>query len=575
MSPFDLDNLLAGLESCRRRLRDVQPRFAESPAHAVGYFLEGPGDLVDLALHSADTAANFLDLPAGRVALAQLPDRACDFMRLQSGFYCLYLPDDGAVATTDAPAALARQRSALRPIFDALTQTLNAARDNDADGRLPPAWRLSWWEALFHLAVHFPTTFLRATRERWGEDARGPAGPVRRAESLLQFDRDRAFRDVVPGVIWVQLRGDVWTSTERAIEDLITHLTRADPLEAGLDALTELYTAFNDISKSEQSMIYHKGGADFSNYAAQAKAERLVKVSSTFETGPVPQWCDFNFGFGFTNLLLARYNAEAEYFLYRGSGAEDQGLWAAAGAMLSPANHDSDLMFATPEWTQPWAGGAVRGQSCEPAFLNPDPKARWVRFVFNIFNDFGIQVRWSDTPAGPVYTVDYARGTTPTLARWRDTPTGPAGTGWPIYGDASLPCDFDTASAIVVKHMMELREQAADEQGDNDDGDEPLPTAKSDGPFEPFGFRYRGREVDFAAAPLRHALLSALWDAGAEKPFESRTTEQILDLVYPDDEDAEAKLKNLKVETNRALLRAEVPLAIKSASAKHWLKPSP
>ena len=52
MTDFDFDNLLAGLESCRRRLRDVWPRFAESPAHAVGYFLEVPGPLNQLLRHA-------------------------------------------------------------------------------------------------------------------------------------------------------------------------------------------------------------------------------------------------------------------------------------------------------------------------------------------------------------------------------------------------------------------------------------------------------------------------------------------------------------------------------------------
>ena len=572
MTDFDLDNLLAGLESCRRRLRDVRPHFAESPAHAVGYFLEGPGDPLDPAFYSPDTAAKFLELPGGRVVLAQSRDSADPHVRRQSGPYCLYLPADSSLATEDASAALARQLSALRPIFDALAQTLNAAPGNDADGRLPPSWRLSWWEAMFHLAVHFPTTFLHATRERWGEDARETAvtaGPLRREESLLQFDRERAFRDVVPGVIWVQLRGDVWTATERAIEDLTAHLTRADPPPVEPEVRAELLAQFVEISGSNESIRSYDPETD----AGYRIVQRLVKVASTFATGPVPEWCDFHIGHSFTKLLLARHNAEAEYFLYQGSFAEDEQLWAAAGATLSAASLDSDLMFSTTEREQPWCGGAKVGLTCGPAFLNPDPKARWVRFVFTIFETMGIQVRWRDTPKGPVWKLNFRRGTTPPLTRWRDTPEGPAGTGFPIYGDAALPCDFATASAIVMKLLMELIEEEANNL--EKDENEPPPPIEANGPFEPFGFRYRGREADFATAPLRHTLLAALWDVEAEKPFESRTTEQILDEVYPGDDDAEAKLKNLKVETNRALLRAEVPLAIKSASAKYWLKPSP
>lgn len=570
MTDFDLNNLLAGLESCRRRLRDVQPRFAESPAHAVGYFLEGPGDPLDPAFHSPDAAANFLTLPAGRVVLAQPADHSGPHKRCRSGPYCLYLPADGSVATEDATGALARQLSALRPIFDALAQTLATAWGNDADWRLPPASGLCWWEALFHLAVHFPTTFLGATRERWGEDGRetaGTAGPVRRAESLLQFDRGRAFRDVVPGVVWVQLRGDVWTATERAINCLIDHLTRPDPQPAEPEVRAELLAQFAEISRSNESLRSLDLEPDSETDPGYCIVQRLVKVASTFATGPVPEWCDFHIGHSFTKLLLAQYNAEAEYFLYQGSFAEDEHLWAAAGETLSAAGPDGALMFSTPECPRPWAGGGLIGLTCGPAFLNPDPKARWVRFVFELFDRFKIQVGWRDTPAGPAYTVACGPETTPPLPRWRDTP---ADNGFPIYGDAVLPCDFATASAIAIRMGIELYKQEA-----NEDEGRPVPAVEPDGPFEPFGFRYSGREADFTTAPLRHTLLAALWDAEANKPFESRTTEQILDLVYPDDDDAEAKLKNLKVETNRALLRAKVPLAIKSASAKYWLKPSP
>ena len=70
MSPFDRDKTRKGLEACLRRLQEAQPRFAECAAHALGFFLEGPGDALNSAFHSADAAARFLGFPRERVAFA-------------------------------------------------------------------------------------------------------------------------------------------------------------------------------------------------------------------------------------------------------------------------------------------------------------------------------------------------------------------------------------------------------------------------------------------------------------------------------------------------------------------------
>ena len=160
MSPFDRDKARKGLEACLRRLRDAQLRFAECAAHALGCFLEGPGDAINSAFYSPDAAARFLGFPRGRVVVAQPLSHSTPPMT-HSGPYFLFLRGDAAAAAPDqdSAAALNRQLTALRPIFEGLHQVVSAAPADAMATRLPVRVS-SWWEALFHLAVHFPTTFL-------------------------------------------------------------------------------------------------------------------------------------------------------------------------------------------------------------------------------------------------------------------------------------------------------------------------------------------------------------------------------------------------------------------------------
>ena len=431
MSPTDRLKARAGLEACLRRLRDVQPRFAECAAHALGVFQEGPGDAMNSAYHSRDAAARFLGYALDRVLLAQPLSYSSPPMT-HSGPYCLFLRDDATAGTPDPAATLNRQLAALRPIFDALHQVVSSAPPDAMAARLP-ARVSSWWEALFHLAVHFPDTFLSAGRVRWAAEA---VGPPRRGllscwgEELIRFGGGAApAADAVPGAMWVGLQHDVFASTEAAIHCLLAHLAEPAPqaeAEAVYATFTGLRARFAVLARCRHSW---QGGQSLA-------APRLVKFASTFTTGPTGEWCDFPMQTAFARLLLARCHADAEYLFHRGTPTEEADLWAEAGAALPASIGDGASMFSTAELNED--GGYSFGLGCGTPYLNPDPAARWVRFVFNVLNDTRVDVRWRDKPTGRVQFIE------------------------PLYGDAVLNCDFAAASALAIQRAgLVRRGQAA------------------------------------------------------------------------------------------------------------------
>jgi hypothetical protein len=81
------------------------------------------------------------------------------------------------------------------------------------------------------------------------------------------------------------------------------------------------------------------------------------------------------------------------------------------------------------------------------------------------------------------------------------------------------------------------------------------------------------KSIDFSNSPLRHRLLSALWDTDRGKPFDSRLITEVMCEVYPDDEAADAKLKNLYSQVAKALKRAGFPITVTAAAGKIWLAP--
>ena len=97
---------------------------------------------------------------------------------------------------------------------------------------------------------------------------------------------------------------------------------------------------------------------------------------------------------------------------------------------MPPSIGDGALMFSTAELKD--SGEYTFGFGCGTPYLNPDPAARWVRFVFNQLKNDCVEVRW------------------------RDKPTGPADFVQPLHGDAVLRCDFAAASCVSPRRFASV-----------------------------------------------------------------------------------------------------------------------
>jgi hypothetical protein len=95
-----------------------------------------------------------------------------------------------------------------------------------------------------------------------------------------------------------------------------------------------------------------------------------------------------------------------------------------------------------------------------------------------------------------------------------------------------------------------------------------------EGPFEPFGFRYLEVEIDFKDAPRRYQLLSLLWELGSPHPHPSRDEGEVLETIWPDDDQAEGNLKNLCVQVNRDFGGRGIELRVSRGGGKIQLVPT-
>ena len=456
MSRLHAGEALRDLDRHLRRLRDARPRFADAPLRAMAAFVEGPDHPHHFLLNNADAAIRFLGTERRHAALARPKTLGLP----HSGPYYAYVP-------RHLPAeSLAAQVAALTPVLDGFFQTVRGLPPREARPLLP-ADLTSRREAVFHLACHFPRTQFGVFRGRWGRAGGDPAGPSHlRDESLIRFAGPRgAIHDVHPRVIWAGLEDDLWASAEAAIERLRDLL--APPAPAPAADFAGLHAHFSAVSRTFPS-----------SGALRATRPRVVKFGGTFDIPPTVEWCDFPLRIDCDKLLLSRNHADAEYLVYR-SAVDGYGeLWADAGRALAGVADDGPVMFTCETHFESPAYRAAWHRM--PAYLNPDPAARWARFVFRALRGDGVAVRWGNPPAGP---ADFDR---------------------PLYGDAVLAADFAAASAMAIERAGLLRRAqpvALTETG---------PAPPPDGPEGGRWVRHRGKRHEVGGG-VTYLMLAYMW----------------------------------------------------------------
>jgi hypothetical protein len=107
----------------------------------------------------------------------------------------------------------------------------------------------------------------------------------------------------------------------------------------------------------------------------------------------------------------------------------------------------------------------------------------------------------------------------------------------------------------------------------------------SDGPFEPFLFRWAGKQLDLSDAPARYRLLAALWDTAAGRPYPSRLVADVVEIVWgnsgtnnPETSDdsgdltSDSAIRDLCYRTRANLADAGILLNVRNKGGKMWLE---
>lgn len=97
----------------------------------------------------------------------------------------------------------------------------------------------------------------------------------------------------------------------------------------------------------------------------------------------------------------------------------------------------------------------------------------------------------------------------------------------------------------------------------------------ADGPKDRLRFAYGGREVDLSDKPMRHQLLAALWDEAERCPHRERAVTDVMAELWPGEDDADGKFKNLCSQVRRDLVAARIGLTVRTAAGRVWLEKLP
>lgn len=363
---------LRGLRAIRDQLLRDHERFFDAPASAVALFFEEDGPEERAWFSDRGRVARYLDAPVEAVRPAELIPYPHGWTTPHCGPVYAHLPDraDGVPATE---AALARQLEVFGRHLPDL-YTLTGSLTGPTRALLPVAPR-SWWVSLFHLAVHHPRTALRVNRQRW-VSVTGPVPGVTPPPTLpvvypyrFRFDELRLqagliqlrCRDLVPGVVWGRLEGNVFAASAAAIDLLI------ETLEAPPPSPTDLSAARSQMADLRERFVALAGGSG-GTPAMRPEDCRVLKVASSYHPPPPSYWGEVKLDPVSEAPLLARRHMEAEYLIHRLPPAALD-LCAEAGAALPP-QPEGPVLFAP-------LGGEP------PPVLTADPVARWMRFVFN------------------------------------------------------------------------------------------------------------------------------------------------------------------------------------------------
>ena len=476
MSAFLMSQVVDGLKLALNRAKRLEDKYFDTPLHALALFPEGDAD----AMEEVDFGliAKFLNVPAKNIHFVP---STMFFSNHRTTVY------DGPIyafqrhkhdnSNTDSSASFHGQFSSIRGLFaeiENLVRVVSIAHPSSI-----PAHDMNWWAIVFHLAIHFPAPYLNATRYRFlnileqAPHAVGiwPFTPhvYRVPEFIMQLHGlTMRYSDVVKGRIWCEL-GEVLPATCAAIGHIISVLEAAPQSNRILQKPTEAIVDFQTLHTefAEHSFVYFKEC-------------QVLKVSNTFRTSPAIGWCRFTLATRFDRLWLSRGNADIEYLLYRGIPLLFQSLSELAANLLG-RYADMPVLFTRLHKMS----RVIHEERAQCYSLNPDPVARWIRFVFNTLHehadDTDVQVQfenaigpWNDLVGRASLTKDLfaasARaielaGLIPTLAEVGTPPKSSSPTGPPKKRKSGMPPLIERNPRLVNLYDAVLSERIEGRRG--------------------------------------------------------------------------------------------------------------
>jgi hypothetical protein len=277
----------------------------------------------------------------------------------------------------------------------------------------------NWWRILFHLAWHFPRTFLKSIRQRVLTDGKQDAMVD---ETACQLDGMREWTDVIEGTIYGALEHDAYRSSEAAVRFLSQvaqgQTTRPRPNgppaipDAARRKFADLRGWFERCSETGKSL---SRGFDTSC--------KFVKLADSFTTPPASEWAQWESGGCVEKACrLSRLDDHQEFFQIRGPATGQFLELATEAGCALPAElfPDKPVLFNDTEMLP--RGIYIEHAAPYPVMVR-DPFERWVGFVYSTIR----------------------RHRPEALTIWWGTREGPMS-----YGMATLDRDIYAASALAI-----------------------------------------------------------------------------------------------------------------------------
>lgn len=190
----------------------------------------------------------------------------------------------------------------------------------------------------------------------------------------------------------------------------------------------------------------------------------------------------------------------------------------------------------------------------DPKELPPGQQARYKRCPFNLFTDL----------CGGNMVTGTFRGWD---ARGRVILEGRRVTGglMPRRADGHLDLSHTEQCAASCEWLADVIERAAAPPAAERGEGGKMP----DGPFDADGFRFGGVEVRFGRAAKQYCLVVALWDATKNRLSDPRSVEDVISIVWGNDNNTEdSAFRQLCADTRRRLQTANCPLNISVMNGK-------